>query len=158
MKNTNQKNMTQDERIGKIFGIKDIVEYDDPNDPKIPEVDDDSLNIYFDFLEQNISKCEVTGRESMGYFGWEERFAFHGKDSSYEKLAKERGSMDDIYLLINIVDYEDIEVGLLANVKRINDNKKFIIPLQDLECKKESDEFYDTIDDYASWFVNYYYG
>ena len=55
----------------------------------IPEVSYDSLEVFEDFLNGSVnSGTELTGRESLGYFSWEERFEFQGKVGSKAEQAR----------------------------------------------------------------------
>ena len=86
----------------------------------IPEVSYDSLEVFEDFLNGSVnSGTELTGRESLGYFSWEERFEFQGKVGSKEYLdiKKEKASCRDIFIFLNIGEVNE-EYGIIAKVKR----------------------------------------
>jgi len=142
------------ERITAILNPDSFFD-DEVEDFDTPEVSYECLGIYEEFLEKNIElNMELTGRESMGYFSWEERFEFEGKvgDKEYLKVRKEIASCRDIFLFLGITEVDE-EYGLIAKVKRKDDNKTFEIPLEDLEAAgKERNQ---VLDDYATWFVNY---
>ena len=49
---------------------------------------------------------------------------------------------------------EDAPTGLIAKVKRVNDNQIFHIPLMDLAvCEKKTAQW-QIVDDYVTWIVN----
>ena len=52
-------------------------------------------------------------------------------------------------------DDEIYEVGILVNVKRVSDKRKFVIPLAELEAGDKKSKNYQLLDDYSVWFVNY---
>ena len=47
------------------------------------------------------------------------------------------------------------EAGIVVNVKRVSDKRKFVIPLADLEAEDEKSRNYQLLNDYVVWFVNY---
>jgi hypothetical protein len=113
-----------------------------------------SLSKYRRFLEAHITlPCVLTGIED---FQWEEFYVFGpGSKKEYEKLKKTNPSYTDKYEFIRFEDEIDPMEGLLVIVKRISDQREFIIPLRDLEVtNKKSDANYQIIDDYAVWAVN----
>ena len=135
----------QEKRIAEVFGLNEA-----------PDVNDDTLAKYLGYLKKNVKlPCRVTGIEDMGYFGWEEYYTFGpGSKKEYERLKKTRASFTDTFELLGFDD-ELYEEGILVNVKRVSDKKRFIIPLADLEAKDEKSENYQLLDDYVTWFVNY---
>ena len=72
----------------------------------------------------------------------------------YEKFKKTRPSYTDFYEFLNFETTEP-ESGLLINVNRISDNKKFVLPLEQLRSKDKKSENFKLIMDYTLWFVNY---
>ncbi len=113
----------QDQRIADILGTKDV-----------PDVTDETLEIYLDYLKQNLEMpCKVTGIEDMGCFAWEEYYTFGpGSERKYEKLKKKRASYTDTFELLSFDDDYDEDYGLVVNVRRISDKKKFALTLSDL--------------------------
>ena len=56
------------------------------------------------------------------------------------------GSFDDDY---------DEDYGIVVNVRRLSDKKKFALTLSDLEATDEKSKNHELLDDYVTWFVNY---
>jgi hypothetical protein len=135
----------QTKRILNILGVKNEEEM---------TVDEDNLTKYYKYLNTNIDfSVSVTGIED---FHWEEYYVFGpGDQDEYKKLKKTHPSYTDKYKIIDLDDDLDWEEGILVNVKRISDNKKFTLPLADLESDDENSTNYQILDDYSVWFVNY---
>jgi hypothetical protein len=136
----------QDQRIADIFGTKDV-----------PDVTDETLETYYDYLKQHLEMpCQVTGMQDMGCFAWEEYYTFGpGSKREYEKLKKKRASYTDTYDLLSFDDDYDEDYGLVVNVRRVSDKKKFALTLSDLEPTDEKSKNYELLDDYSTWFVNW---
>jgi len=135
----------QFERIKQAFGTNEI-----------PDVSEATIKIYCDYIKKNlICPCLLTGIETMGFFGWEERFEFgHGSVDEYEQMRQEEGSFQDIYELkdFDAIAHEwDIEV----NVQRIPHHKKFTIPLSELQSKDETSPNHQLLNDYSVWRINW---
>ena len=135
----------QMKRIQNILGVKNEEEM---------TVDGDNLKKYYKYLNTNIDfSVSVTGVED---FHWEEYYVFGpGDQGEYKKLKKTHPSYTDKYKIIDLDDDLDWEEGILVNVKRISDNKKFTLPLADLESEDDNSTNYQILDDYSVWFVNY---
>lgn len=138
----------QDVRIAKILLDTPLLDIDD-----MPEVSYEYLERYIIYLISNLNfLCHVTGVEC---FSWEERFVFgYGSETEHEKLKKKQPSHTDAFYLLNLDNAIDEDYGIFANVKRISDNKKFILPLADLKASDEHSANYQLLDDYSYWFVN----
>ncbi len=92
----------------------------------------------------------------MGFFGWEERFAFgYGSRDEYEQLKKKQGSYHDNYELI---EFEAIanDWDILVDVHRIPRRKKFTIPLSELKATDKTSKNYQLLNDYTVWRVNWW--
>jgi len=141
----------QELRIIDIIAPGQATKLDD-----LPNVSDETLTLYFDYLVANVSqKCVLTGRESMGYFSWEERFEWGEENAvEYDKLQKERGSYEDVYQLLKFISIASRD-GIIVNVLRTSDKKKFNIPLGDLEVVEEKHDAWRLIEDYGMWICNY---
>ncbi|MCX5805832.1 MAG: hypothetical protein NT010_07170 [Proteobacteria bacterium] len=113
-----------------------------------------SLTLYRDYLRINLdTPCIMTGIED---FPWEERYVFgYGDKTEYEALKKEQPSYTDIYELKRFEDLVDENTGILVKVKRVNDNKRFILDLASLKATDETSKNYTLLDDYSVWFVNH---
>jgi len=136
----------QEQRILQVFDAEEI-----------PPVEVDTLGTYFDYIKENLEvPCLLTGIESMGYFGWEERYDFgYGNKAEFERLRRERGSYHDQYELETFEDTLDIDWDILVNVKRTSDGKRFTIPLSELEAVDKTSENSQLLNDYTVWFVNW---
>ena len=120
---------------------------------KIPPVSDKSLKTYLKYLKSKIQMpCQLTGIED---FEWEEYYVFGpGSKKEYEQLKKTQPSYTDKYELIDFEDEVDEFYGVMVNVKRLSDRKKFELPLADLEATNKKSDDYQLLDDYSVWFVN----
>ena len=93
----------------------------------------------------------------MGYFGWEERYSFgYGSKAEYQRLRKERASFQDQYELEKFDATLDVDWDILVNVRRTYDNKRFTIPLSELQAVDETSQDYQLLNDYTVWFVNWH--
>jgi hypothetical protein len=137
---------TQDQRIANIFGTKDV-----------PDVTDETLAMYLDYLKQNLEMpCLVTGIEDLGCFAWEEYYRFGpGSERKYAKLKKKRASYTDTFELLSFDDDYDEDYGIVVNVRRVSDKKKFALTLSDLKATDEKTTNSQLLDDYVTWFVNW---
>ncbi len=136
----------QDQRIADILGTKDV-----------PDVMDETLETYLDYLKQHLEMpCQVTGMEDMGCFSWEEYYTFGpGNEREYEKLKKKRASYTDTFELLSFDDDYDEDYGIVVNVRRLSDKKKFALTFSDLKATDEKAKHAQLLDDYVTWFVNY---
>jgi hypothetical protein len=118
----------------------------------------DTLQTYFNYIQENIEvPCLLTGIESMGYFGWEERYSFgFGSKTEYEKLRKDRASFQDQYELEEFKATLEADWDILVNVRRIVDGKRFTIPLSELQAVDETSQNSQLLNDYTVWFVNWH--
>jgi|SRR5215210_8228030 len=131
----------QDKRISAIFG------------GAIPDVTEASLETYRAYLRENLElPCQLTGIED---FSWEEYYVFGpGSQKEYESLKKTRPSYRDKFNLISFEDLIDEGAGILIEVRRVSDRRKFTIPLADLEATDKRSKNHQLLDDYSVWFVN----
>jgi hypothetical protein len=113
----------------------------------------ESLTLYRDFLRKNLDMpCIMTGIED---FPWEERYIFgFGDQAEYEEIKKTQASYTDIFELKRFEDLIDEDHGILVKVKRVKDNKRFILDLASLQATDEKSKNYMLLDDYCSWFDN----
>ncbi|MBP7962521.1 MAG: hypothetical protein KBG20_04145 [Caldilineaceae bacterium] len=143
------------EGINQVFGTDEV-----------PAVTPSTLKIYLEYLQKHLSlPCTLTGIESIGYFGWEERFEFgHGSKREYEKLRKKRGSLNDSYELSSLDNARlDRDSGIVVVVNRLHERKRFEfpqrnrfeIPLAELEAEDKASDNYQLLDDYSVWFANW---
>jgi len=124
----------------------------------LPE-DDNSVTeenqaIYYAHLEKNLQKPIIlTGMED---FPWEEKYLLGGwSKKEYEELKKTQPSYTDKFEFIKLTDHIDEMYGIIVEVKRTTDKKKFMLPLWDLKCVDRMSKNYDLISDYSFWMTNY---
>ena len=131
----------QDKRIEQILGKFDM------------DVSENSTSKYMVFLKRNVElPCRLTGIED---FQWEEYYVLGpGNKKEYEKLKKRQPSYTDIFDLIGFEKDLDENNDILVKVKRLSDNKEFILPLADLKSTDEGSKNFDLLDDYSVWHVN----
>lgn len=131
----------QDKRIEQILGKFDM------------DVSEEAAQKYMNYLKQNIDfPCKLTGMQD---FPWEEYYVFGpGSKKKYEKLKKTQPSCEDVFNLFSFEDELDDNNGILVNVMRLSDKRKFILPLADLEATEKNTKNYQLLDDYSVWHVN----
>jgi hypothetical protein len=61
----------------------------------------------------------------------------------------------DTYNLRSFDDDVDQNSGIVVNVQRVSDKKKFVLPLADLEATEQQSKNYELLDDFSVWFVNW---
>ncbi len=127
----------QGERVKTILGTKNL------------DVNKSNLKIYLNHLKQQVEfPCELTGIED---FDWEEFYVIGpGSKKEYEELKKTRPSYTDKFNLISLVEKIGNENdGILVEVERVKDKKRFTLPLSGLEATKKKTKNHQLIDDYA---------
>jgi hypothetical protein len=136
----------QEKRIKQVFGTEEI-----------PSVKANTLRTYSNYLKINLEvPCLLTGIESMGYFAWEERFAFgYGSKTEYERIRKEQGSYRDQYELKVFEAEIEPEWDMWVDVKRTADGRQFTIPLSELQAVDKTSKHYELLHDYSVWIVNW---
>ncbi len=142
----------QEARIMQVFGVND--------EEEIPSVDETTLQIYTRYLKAHIQlPCLLAGIESIGYFGWEERFEFgYGSNAEHDRLSKEFGSLDDQFLLEEFdpaIEMAGWNLDIVVTVKRTDDGKRFEIPLSELEAVEEDSDNAVLLNDFTVWKVNW---
>ena len=133
----------QEKRIAEVFGEDEAL-----------EVNQETLSIYLAYLQNNIAPpCHLTGIED---FSWEERYVFgYGSKKEYEQLKKTQPSYTDTFDFLGFDDLIDEGYGIFVNAKRVSDNKKFTLPVADLEATDKTSKNYQVLDDFSVWFANY---
>jgi len=128
-------------RVAAILGQTDL------------EVTGKTVKQYLDYLKPQLElPCRLTGIED---FPWEERYVFgFGDEKEYERLKKTQPSYTDTFELLRFAAATAND-GVLVEVERVSDKKKFTLPLADLEAVDEKSKNHQLLDDYAVWFVNY---
>jgi len=114
----------------------------------------ETIKIYKEYLDQNLSyPIELTGIED---FNWEEFYLLGpGSQKEYEKLKKTNPSYLDTFILEKIIELYDEYDGLIVEVIRVTDKKRFQIPLSDLKSTNKRSKNYKLLDDYSVWIVNF---
>ena len=112
-----------------------------------------SLTLYRDYLSRHLEMpCVMTGIES---FPWDGKYVFGYDDpAEYEALKKDQPSFTDIYELKRFEELIDENAGILVKVKRVRDNRRFILDLASLKAVDGSSKNYTLLADYSLWFVN----
>ena len=131
----------QDKRIEKILGAS-------------CERSRQNTLTYLRYLRKEIKfPCRLTGVED---FPWEEPYILGGWDKKeYEKLKKNNPSYTDEYELLELLEPANDDDEIIAKVRRVTDQKIFKIDLSWLECIDSKHEYYQLLDDYSVWHVNY---
>jgi hypothetical protein len=132
----------QKQRITAILGVDNLT------------VNLKSLTLYQEYLRKNLDiPCVMTGIED---FPWEERYIFgFSNQAEYESIKSNQPSNTDIHELKRFEDLIDENHGIAVKVKRVIDNKRFILDLASLRATDEKTYNYTLLDDYAFWFHNY---
>src|SRR5712691_5605428 len=135
----------QDKRLADIFGTQTV-----------PKVTEETLAIYLDYLKQHLEvPCQLTGIESLGCFAWEASYIFgRRRPKEYAQRKKKEPSYTDIYTLLSFEEEYDPYAGLAVTVKRVSDNKRFVLPLAHLKATEKPSNNAQLLDDYVVWFVN----
>ncbi len=113
-----------------------------------------SLTLYREYLRINLdTPCIMTGVED---FPWEERYVFGFRDQEeYETLKKQQPSYTDTFELKRFEDLIDEDHGILVKVKRVVDNRRFVLDLTSLKAIDEKSKNFMLLDDYSVWFINH---
>ena len=129
----------REQRLEKILGPDNLT------------VSLESLTIYRDYLRKHIEMpCIMTGIEG---FPWEDNYVFgYANEAEYENLKKDQPSPADIYELKRFEDLLDEKTGILVKIKRVKDNRRFVIDLAWLKAADESSGNHALLDDYSAWF------
>ncbi len=132
-----------EEKVKQILGSDDI------------DVSSRNLKKYLQYLKKNLKfPCQV---EPIEEFSWEEYYVFGpGNKKEYEKLAQTRPCYTDIFKLLGLQDEFFEEEGIMADVQRLSDKKKFTVPLENLEPTDADSPNYQLLDDYSVWFCNFF--
>ena len=135
----------QDLRLKAILGTDNEDDMD---------VTDENLKIYLQYLYDNLKiPLLVTGMED---FDWEEFYIFGpGDEEEYQRLKKTRPSFSDHFEIHSIELDDELDVRILAKVVRVSDNRKFKLPLDELEAVDKQSKDIQLLDDYSYWFVNF---
>src|SRR6266446_1421112 len=136
----------QDKRLADIFGTQTV-----------PKVTEETLAIYLDYLKQHLEvPCQLTGIESLGCFAWEASYIFgRRRPEEYAQRKKKEPSYTDIYTFLSFEKEYDPYAGLAVTVKRVADNKRFVLPFAHLKATEKPSNNTQLLDDYVVWFVNW---
>ena len=135
----------QDRRLADIFGTHTV-----------PKVTEETLAIYLGYLTQHLEvPCQLTGIESLGCFAWEASYIFgRRRPKEYAQRKQHQPSYTDTYAFLSFEDAYDPYAGLAVKVKRVVDNKRFVLPLANLKATEKPSNNAQLLDDYVVWFVN----
>ena len=120
---------------------------------KVPRVSIKTLEVYRNYLMNNLDiSIKYTGIQD---FSWEEPYVWGNySKKKYEKLKKSNPSYTDQYFLRHLQSSDDF-YGIMVQVQRISDNRKFNLPLADLKTVVESSKSFQELEDYSYWFFNF---
>src|SRR2546426_8153728 len=118
----------QDRRIADLFGS-----------PKVPKVTEETLAIYLHYLNQHLEvPCQLTDIESLGCFAWEASYIFgRRRPKEYAQRKQQQPSYTDIYAFLSFAEEYDPYDGLAVKVRRLSDNKRFVLPLAHLKATEK---------------------
>lgn len=136
-----EKNDDRDQRVIEILGPDNLA------------VSLESLTLYREHLRKHLdTPCIMTGIEG---FPWEEKYVFgYADETEYETLKKDHPSCTDVYELKRFEDLIDGDAGILVKVKRVRDNRRFILDLASLKAVDGSSRNGMLLGDYSAWFVS----
>ena len=139
---------SQEDRIAQILADGDV------DNEEMQEKSPETIAKYLHNLKENIEfPCIVTGIED---FPWEEKYVFgYGNKKEYEKLKKDNQSYEDKFEILDFFEDEDYDEKIMVNVKRLSDQKEFILELDYLKAVDKKSKNYQLLDDYSVWYVNY---
>ncbi len=133
----------QNARIVKILGGSEV-----------PQVTVENLSTYISYLNKNMDiPCDLTGSED---FPWEEYYVFGpGCQIEYEEKKKTQPSSEDVYTFLSFQEDEVNDFyGIMVNVRRKKDSRKFTLPLDYLKSTDADSKNFQLLQDYSVWFVN----
>ena len=139
---------SQENRIAQILADGDV------DNEEMQEKSPETIVKYLHYLKENIEfPCMVTGMED---FPWEEKYVLGpGNKKEYEKLKKDNPSYKDKFEILNFYEDEDYDEQIMVSVRRLSDQKEFILDLDCLEAVDKKSINYQLLDDYSVWYVNY---
>ena len=139
---------SQEDRIAQILADGDI------DNEEMQEKSPETIVKYLHSLKENIEfPCIVTGIED---FPWEEKYVLgHGNKKEYAKLKKDNPSYKNKFEILNFYEDEDYDEQIMVRVRRLSDQKEFILELDYLEAVDKKSKNYQLLDDYSVWHVNY---
>jgi hypothetical protein len=73
----------------------------------------------------------------------------------HEQVRQTQPSYLDTYELLSFDDMQS-RFGIMVNVRRVSDQKTFVLPLADLEATNKQSKNYELLDDFVAWFVNWH--
>ncbi len=132
--------------------IKKVIE---SNDLKVTSI---KIKTFLEFIKNELAMpCILAGIESMGDFGWEERFQFgYGSKAEHREMRKKYPSLDDEFEIIEFLENKiEQYLTIPVKVKRLSDNKIFSLKLDELKPVDDNSKNYAIIDSFVTWIVNY---
>jgi hypothetical protein len=136
----------QAQRLADLFGTQTV-----------PKVTEETLAMSLAYLKQHLAfPFLLTGIESRGCFAWEASYIFGRKrPKEYAQRKKEQPSYTDTYAWRRFEEEYDVYQGLEVQVRRLSDNKQFVLPLAHLKATEGQSKNYQLLHDYVVWFVNW---
>lgn len=121
----------------------------------IPIVSNHSLKDYYQYLQANLASAIPVLSEEP--FAWENSYVYgRGTAEAHQLQRQQYPSYLDRFQLIALSSTIQNESGIQVEVKRVGDNRTFMIPLSKLKLEQSSDIYFDsTIADYCFWWWNY---
>ncbi len=121
---------------------------------QVPSVSEKTLAIYLNYLKQHLElPCQLTGVED---FPWEEFYILGpGSKTEHKQLRKEKPSYLDTYTLMRFEKKTNMSRDLLVKVKRVSDNKQFVLPLSDLKSTDKPSNNSQLLYVFSVWIVNH---
>lgn len=116
----------QENRIAQILADNDV------DNEEMQEKSSETIAKYLHYQKIIEFPCILTGIED---FPWEEKYVLgYGNKKEYEKLKKDNPSFKDKFEILDFFEDEDYDEQLLVNVKRLSDQKEFILELDYLKA------------------------
>lgn len=109
---------------------------------------------YLEYIKENMQfPCQVTAIEE---FEWEEEYTMGlGSKKEYARLKKTQPSYTDVFTINRVEDIVVSEDGIFAQVQRVGERKKFILPLAELQSVDAISPNNLLLHDYSLWYINY---
>lgn len=96
---------------------------------EIPDVTHHNLEVFRDHLRSNL------------------------EDPCFLFITGEEGAHFESVLLLDCEEEVDESEGIIVQVQRTSDDKRFILPLAQMECPAEDAANSQLVDAYCSWFI-----
>src|SRR5438477_1100953 len=146
LRRANLEREQQDRRIADLFGTQTV-----------PKVTEETLAIYLAYLNQHLEvPCQLTGIESLGCFAWEASYIFgRRRPKEYAQRKKQQPSYTDTYAFLSFAEEYDPYDGLAVKVRRLSDNKRFVLRFAHLTATEKPSQNDQLLDGYVMWLLNW---